>query len=120
MVIGSSGLPAPVISCMIALPMEVTRSVACTSLFSISGFRGTLVTRPSQEPARVFSLSKDFCASDWAKVRVQSDIRTNRTEGAMRDFMFSVLLNSSFLDAVPEALWRLGATYQTPGYRICI
>src|ERR1700677_1106852 len=61
---GSSGLPAPVISCIKALPMEVTRSEAWTSLLSISGFGGTAVTRPSQLPSRVFSLSKDFCASD--------------------------------------------------------
>src|SRR5271156_3159657 len=65
MVIGSSGLPAPLISCMIALPMDVTRSVAWIVLPSISGCDGKVVTRPSQEPASVFSLSKDTCASDF-------------------------------------------------------
>src|ERR1700727_976654 len=58
MVIGSSG-PPPLISCRMAEPMEVTRSETC---------RGAPSMVPSQEPARAFSLSKDFCASDCAVV----------------------------------------------------
>src|SRR5216683_209362 len=40
-----------------ALPLDVTRMVACTDM---------PITLPCQEPARVFSFSKAFCASDWA------------------------------------------------------
>src|SRR5260370_17470040 len=96
MVIGSSGLPAPVISCMSALPMEVTRSETCVSLPSMSACCGTDVTWPSHEPARVFNLSKDFCASDCgrdfcaldcAKAMAESGIRTTDTI-KRRDFMF--------------------------------
>src|SRR5438132_3985906 len=39
-----------------ALPLDVTRMVACTDM---------PITLPCQEPARVFSFSKAFCASDW-------------------------------------------------------
>src|SRR5271167_786841 len=87
MVIGSSGLPAPVISCMSALPMEVTRSETCMSLPSISACCGTVVTLPSHEPAKVFILSKDCCASDCAKATVESD---NRTTDSIKqwDFIF--------------------------------
>src|SRR6267154_3395274 len=70
--------------------MEATRSETFASVPSMSACCGTVVTGPSQEPARVFILSKDFCASDWAKA--VAAIRTNRRESAMRDFMFSVLL----------------------------
>src|ERR1700689_406300 len=97
MVIGSSGLPAPVISCMIAFPIDVTRSDACTCLLSISGLGGCVLTVPSHEPAKVFSLSKDFCASDgcapdifssiWAKASIDTDIRA-ATNIHRRDFMF--------------------------------
>src|SRR6267142_2419109 len=91
MVMGSSGLPNPFISCRSALPMDVTRSVTCRDLPS----RSVPVpeSTPSQEPARLFSLSKDFCASDfcasdWAKAKVDSDTKT-RTESIRRsDFMF--------------------------------
>src|SRR5450631_1614689 len=55
-----------VISCMSALPMEVTRSEICM------GFPSMV---PSQEPARDFNWLKDFCASDWAKARVESPMR---------------------------------------------
>src|ERR1051325_5718630 len=91
MVIGSSGLPPPVISCMSAFPMEVARSVTCIDFPSISACGGTVVTWPSQAPARVFSLSKDFCASDWAKDIVQSDNRTTDSAKPI-DFTFSISL----------------------------
>src|SRR6266566_3234364 len=55
MVIGLSGLPGPVASCRIALPLEVTRIVMCVE---------RPIILPSQEPARVFSFSNAFCASD--------------------------------------------------------
>src|SRR5258705_711846 len=87
MVMGSSGLPAPVISCMSALPMEVARSETCMSLHSMSGCCGTVVTWPSQEPARVFSLSKDFCASECAKATTESDSRTTTDSIRLRDFI---------------------------------
>ncbi len=41
---------------------------------------------PSREPVRVFSLSKDFCASDWAKATVERHQSTRR-----RDFMIILL-----------------------------
>src|SRR5712692_7284424 len=55
MVIGLSGLPGPVASCRIALPLEVTRIVMCVDMPTIL---------PSQEPAIVFIISNAFCASD--------------------------------------------------------
>ena len=73
---GSSGRPAPVISCSSAFPIEVVRSVTCMILPSISGVGGTVVTRPSHEPARVFILSNDFWASVWATATVVSPTRT--------------------------------------------
>src|ERR1700734_3632060 len=56
--------------------MEVARSETCMSLPSSSACCGTVVTWPSHEPARVFNWSKDFCASDWANARVESNIGT--------------------------------------------
>src|SRR6059058_2929110 len=76
MVIGSSGRPPPVISCRSALPIDVTRRVTCMDLPSISACGGTVATLPSHVPARVLSLSKDFCASDCANAVAESDIRT--------------------------------------------
>src|SRR5580704_11974557 len=67
MVMGSSGLPAMLISCMSALPIDVTRIEVCIGLPS---------TVPAHDPARVFRLSKDFCASDWAKAAVGSPSNT--------------------------------------------
>jgi len=46
-----------------------------SALPSISACCGTVVTWPSHVPARVFILSKDFCRSDWAKAKLESDIR---------------------------------------------
>src|SRR5215469_13974553 len=95
----------PVISCLIALPLEIT----CRSTRMILGMSGTggfVVPRPSQTPARVFSLSKDFCASDfgasdwaaglcdsdWARAMVESD---NRAIGSIiRNDFISILLQS--------------------------
>ena len=60
----------------------------------ISGCGGSTVARPCQCSASVFSWAKDFCASDCAKVKVESDIRT--TDSIKRsDFMF-ILVHSSF------------------------
>src|SRR5260370_13841090 len=76
--------------------MEVARSETCVSFPSMVASCGTVVTWPSQEPARVFILSKDFCASDWvvaaAAAKAVAAIRMNTTEVAMRDFMVSVSL----------------------------
>src|SRR6266496_3406639 len=69
MVMGSSGLPGrPVISCIMAFPVEVTRSVKCMILPSNSG--PAPESTPSQEPARVFKVLNDFWASDDAAVVV--------------------------------------------------
>src|SRR5271156_2886695 len=67
MVIGSSSLPASLISCMSVLPMAVTRSETSMGLPS---------SVPCQEPASVFKLSKDFCGSDAANPVLESPIRT--------------------------------------------
>src|ERR1700686_630086 len=65
--VGSKGVPASCISCTRAFPLEVTRSETWMGLFmSISAIGGSSVTEPCQVAARVFSLSKDFWASDWA------------------------------------------------------
>src|ERR1700722_16068668 len=86
MVIGSSALPAILISCISALPMEVTRRETCMGLPS---------KVPSQEPAKVFNSSKDFCASDCAKATVERLIRTTGSR-KRRDFIF-ILLSSEIL-----------------------
>src|SRR5208337_1829480 len=45
---------------------------------------------PSQLPTRVLSLSKDFCASDWAKAQVAA--KTTNTETTVRsDFIGNLL-----------------------------
>src|SRR5271170_4205820 len=79
MVMGSSDLPDMLISCMSALPMEVTRRETCIGLPS---------TLPSHEPARSFKLSKDFCASDWAKAAVESP---SNTTASRKRFMLLLL-----------------------------
>src|ERR1700722_10128956 len=100
MVMGSSGLPGkPVISCSRALPMEVTRSVTCRVLPSSS--LPVPESTPSQEPARVFILSKDFCASDFcasgfcgsdcAKATADSDTKA-RTDSIRRKNSCFILL----------------------------
>ena len=60
-IVGTSGTGHFVQS---ALPMEVARRVTCIVLPSISAAGGNVLTWPSQDPARVFSWSKDFWASD--------------------------------------------------------
>src|SRR5574340_20017 len=105
MVTGWSGIPETDNSCTSAWPLEVTRSENCANLPSTVGSCGKVVSWPTHEPARVFSLSKDFCASDGttgvcmsecaggfcasdcANAKVESNIRTtDRTKH--RDFMF--------------------------------
>src|ERR1051325_9748450 len=70
--------------------MEVARIVTCTD-FPWTSDGGVVVTVPNQEPARVFIVAKDFCASestgegedmcmsDCPKADMQSDIRTAGT-----------------------------------------
>src|ERR1700730_2320679 len=91
---------------MSAFPMEVVRRETCMSWPSMSPFGGRVVTRPSQEPVRVFNLSKDFCASDWAKATVESDIRTTDSR-KRRDFMvsFSLAVISFLLSS--QVYWPL-------------
>src|SRR5215831_19135210 len=74
MVIGSSGLPSILISCTIALPIEVTRSESCACLPSISGWGGVVISLPCHEPANVLIKSKDFCPSDWPIAAAESQI----------------------------------------------
>src|SRR5215471_767908 len=90
MVIGSSGRPAPFASCISALPMEVTRNQTCACLPSTSARGGLVFTSPSQDPARVFSRSKDLCAFDWAKAAAESHIR--RTGSTKRSDLIGYLL----------------------------
>src|SRR5260370_14525071 len=97
--VASNGVPASCISCTRTFPREVTRSERCVGLPpDISGISGT-VTGPSHSPARLFTVVKDFCASDgrgatqdfcasdWAKATVATATRT--TNSIKRsDFMF--------------------------------
>src|SRR5436305_7844220 len=66
--VGSSGVPGSFISCTSALPLEVTRNVTYMGLSSMAAFAEgrSVVTEPFHEPAKVFSLSNVFLASDWA------------------------------------------------------
>src|SRR5437016_12481451 len=83
------------------------------------GFGGSIFTVPCQLPARVFIMSKDFCASDLgasgfctpelcvsdlcasdcAKVMVESNIRTADSI-KRRDFMFILL--ERFISSLPR------------------
>src|SRR5580658_1379107 len=99
----SSGVPASCISWTSAFPLDVTRIEMCeVTPFEISGCGGSTVTGPSQFPARVFIVSKDFCASGdatWsaalcasccAKATVVRDIRATNNMVQM-DFMYFLL-----------------------------
>src|SRR5579864_7105215 len=89
--VGSSTAPASSISCTSALPRDVTRMVTWVGLLLfISGMGGTTLTGPSHLPARVFSSSKDFCASDCAKATVESAITTKQSS-QRNDFIFILL-----------------------------
>src|SRR5215469_9409064 len=90
MVIGSSGLPSILISCTIALPIEVTRSESCACLPSTSGSGGVVVTVPCHDPASVLSTAKDFSPFDWAKPAAESHIR--RTGSTKRSDLIGYLL----------------------------
>src|SRR5438477_2073054 len=102
--VGSSGVPGSFISCTSALPLEVTRNVTYMGLPSKAAFAAgrSVVTEPFQEPARVFSLSNDFCASDWAGLEdfcgsdwAKTPIARNnkKADTVMRsDFIFSFSL----------------------------
>src|SRR6478672_11133171 len=84
--LGLAFFALPIISCLSALPLEVT-SRLIRIISGMSGTGGVVVPWPSQVPARVLSLSKDFCASDcgaldwaeglcdsaWAKAMAESD-----------------------------------------------
>src|SRR6266496_3675984 len=84
--VASSTVPASCISCTSALPREVTRNEISESDFPISCIGGSTVTGPCHFPAKVFMVSKDFCASDfgavvfcasvWAKATAVSASRT--------------------------------------------
>src|SRR5215813_7918697 len=98
--VGSSGLSGSCISCTSAFPLEVTRIVTCVCVpFPMLGSGGSVVTEPCHVPERLLSRLKDFWASvgtglsaglfasDCAKARVASDIRT-RGRRKRTDFMF--------------------------------
>src|SRR5579863_5506240 len=96
--VGSNGVPASWNSCTRAFPREVTRSERCILAPDISGASAT-VTGPSHSPARLFMVVNDFCASDGkgaaaSAAKAEAATRTNRTQSAMRDFMFILLLIS--------------------------
>src|SRR5579863_4027993 len=85
-----------------ALPRDVMRNETWTlSILSdlsdlsalISGMAGSMMTGPSQLPATVFNLSKDFCASDWAKATAESEIRN--TASTKRTDFIGILLKQS-------------------------
>src|SRR5215469_14768730 len=108
MVMGSSCRPAILASCISALPMEVVRRVTWIDLPCTSGVSGVVVMVPSQEPARAFSLSKDFCASDWANAMAGSNIRTAiRNSG----FICNLLLRLAPTPSPPRKGWKLDDGY---------
>src|SRR5689334_19957590 len=78
------------ISCTRAFPREVIRSTTRMGSFSISGAGGSILTLPVQVPASVFSLSKDFCASDCPNAAVDSAITTSQIV-ERTDFMLLLL-----------------------------
>src|SRR6187549_3797022 len=86
MVIGSSGIPATLISCRTALPLEVSRIVTCTTLVCKSGVGGTVVTVPSHSPAKAFILLKEAAASDWANATADT---ANRVTAKIERFILS-------------------------------
>src|SRR5947209_2366746 len=118
--VGSSGVPGSFISCTSALPLEVTRNVTYMGLPSKAAFAAgrSVVTEPFQEPARVFSLSNDFCASDWAGLEdfCGSDwaktpmARNNKkADTVMRsDFIFSFSFNSLQFILFSQTSYLLG------------
>src|ERR1700678_3436363 len=104
--VGSSAFVQSYISCTSAFPREVVRIWTFTIVPSGIPESFGAATVPCQGPARAFSLSKDFWASDGVEVasaaKAVAAIRRNTTEAAMRDFMF----NLSFSVSVSSALTR--------------
>src|SRR5215472_7342020 len=96
---GSSGVPASCISCTSAAPLDVTRMETCAVSVFMPGCGGSMVVRPSQSPARVFSWVKDLSASDvvagWAKARTGRRI-TPASSIIRNDFIFVLLKISQF------------------------
>src|ERR1700730_18469571 len=58
-----SGTPPGAISCTKTFPREATRIVTWMAP-SISGLRGSVVTRPVHVPASLFNAPNEICASD--------------------------------------------------------
>src|SRR5580704_301417 len=109
MLIGSSGLPSPAISCISVFPMDVTRSETRIVLPS---------NVPSQVPAKVFSFSNDFCASVCAKAMVHSDSRTSDSI-KRRDFM--VHSPKDFFSLFPGPLARIAdASFRPLQVKVCV
>src|SRR4030088_3180442 len=55
---------------------------------AVSGCGGVTTRRECQEPARVFRLSKDFWAPDWAETTVESNRLATANSVKRRNFMF--------------------------------
>src|SRR5262249_60199567 len=98
--VGRSGVPGCFIACTSPFPLEVTRKET-QPRSGRPDCGGSVVKAPFHVPASVFSLSKDFCASDFfssgwanacANVRVEAAINNPKLRAIRRDFMF-VLLN---------------------------
>jgi hypothetical protein len=66
---------------------------------------------------------KDFCASDWATgasaANAVAAIRTNTTESAMRDFIFSVLL-FFFRSSLRESFGDMARDFKLAKVASCI
>src|SRR3954465_1084871 len=107
MVIGLSGRLSIFISCMSALPMEVTRSETLTLApwgRLGSGSLRSVVNWPSQAPARVLRLVKAVLASGGASARAAVDrqraaaSRRRKRRGLMGISSKWVLVSSSLAD----------------------
>src|SRR5437764_15295414 len=97
--VGSSGVPGSFISCTSALPLDVTRNVTYMGLPSKAAFAAgrSVVTEPFQEPARVFSLSNDFCASDWAGLEDFCGSDCAKTPMARNNKKADIVIRSDFI-----------------------
>src|ERR1700686_3541543 len=97
--VASNGVPASWNSWTRTFPRDVTRMERCILPPDICGISGT-VTGPSHSPARLFTVVKDFCASDGTgttedfcasdcvKAMVESDSKTTDSIKPT-DFMFN-------------------------------
>src|SRR5271166_782244 len=84
--------PWPMISLINADPPEVKRKETCTG--------SPCEFFPSHEPARDFSWSNDFCASDWAKAVVVDSIIN--MQAAVRKVVIFIFILLEVICVLPD------------------